>query len=291
MPAIPPYIPTSTINDIATKIFTARATSTTSSPPDYDSPSSIAGFVWFGIIATIVLAGSLAACFPVLIILAMPVILPWLILKKVYGGVIGPPAQRRKQRKQAAKTAQITRANELANRGRHRRQWALEELQLARKDGRAARLPQDWIAELMRACGKNSKFFELPYEIRLMIYSEFDYGTALKLEGVSKVFYNDQPAKGVDREQRATFVYHAETFRRNKDKLACYGCLRIRDRAAFEESYQMEEFARFAESELERRCFDCRVDRGEVKWAKWWKVVRYVRGHNRARSMLFKRRR
>lgn len=283
MPAILQHLATATINDAATKIITARATETTSDPPDYTSPGSIAGFVWFGICSLIVLIGFASACWPILLVVFFPIVLPVLGVKWLYKkSSLARRMKRRKDRNRAARNARVNRQIELSNRGTYRRYWAQEELQRARKERRQPNLPRDWIAELEYGwkMKKRSKFFDLPYEIRLMVYSDFDYGTALNLERVSKFFYTDQPARGVDREQRATFVYHAETFKRNENRLACYGCLRIRKMKAFETAFRTDKFQKFAESELDRRCFECRLDNGDVKWARWWKVVRLMRGHS-----------
>ena len=139
-------------------------------------------------------------------------------------------------------------------------------------------MPLDWVVDLENGQEvlKGFRLHDLPAEIRLMIYSELDYGTALTLMKVNKFFYFDRPGNGVDREQRATFVYHAESFVRNKGRLACYGCLRMREKGEFEEGQRTGEFERFALLELERRCFDCRVEKGVVAWPRWKRLRRYI---------------
>jgi hypothetical protein len=275
-----PHIPTPSLNGSPTQIITARSSGTTSSSVDYSSPGEIAGLVWCGIIGTIVLVSFLSAFAPILII---PFILPYLIVKKLYNLTIGPPIRRRKERKRAAWTQRNNRATELAYRGFRRHEWAREELQLARKESRRPNLPLDWVVDLETGTRvlKAFRFQDLPAEIRLMIYSEFDYGTALNLMRVNRFFYFDKPANGIDREQRATYVYHTETFSQNKDRLACYGCLRIREKGDFEVMHRTGEFERFALSELERRCFDCRADKGEICWPRWKRLVRYIKSNTK----------
>ena len=276
----PPHTLTPSLNGPPAQILTARSTSTTSSSVNYSRPGAIAGLVWFGIIGTIGLVAFLCVCAPILV---TPFIPPYLLVKKLYNLTIAPPIRRRKERKRAAWTQRNNRATELAYRGFRRQEWAREELQLARKEGRRANLPLDWVVDVEtgKRVSRGFRFQDLPAEIRLLIYSEFDYGTALNLMRVNRFFYFDKPAKGIDREQRATYVYHAETFTQNKDRLACYGCLRIREKDAFEEMCRTGDFERFAVLDLERRCFDCRVEKGELAWPRWKRLVRYIRSNRK----------
>ena len=111
-----------------------------------------------------------------------------------------------------------------------------------------------------------SAFERLPAEIRLEIYSYLNYSTALKLSRVSRYFKNDKPADGVDREQRATYIYHAETFRRNRKRLACYSCLRVRPRAEFLKDKRKGDFDQYGPKQYDRVCFDCQTEKGQIPW-------------------------
>ena len=116
-----------------------------------------------------------------------------------------------------------------------------------------------------------SGYEKLPKELRLQIYSYLDYGAALSLSQASRYFLRDAPAEGVDREQRATYVYHAETFKKNRKRLACFVCLRVLERNAFEKANRRGEYDRFGALEFERICFECSVDKGHVSSFELWK--------------------
>lgn len=114
---------------------------------------------------------------------------------------------------------------------------------------------------------KRCGLFDLPTELRMQIYANLDYGTALRLERVCRYFREDVPAQGVDREQRATYVYHAETFAKNKGRLACYSCVRILPRDAFDGDQRSGKYERFGIMELERICAKCQIKKGGISWA------------------------
>ena len=69
------------------------------------------------------------------------------------------------------------------------------------------------------------------------VYSYLDLGMALRLHRVNRFVRNDNPEESIDREQRATFVYHADTFQHNQraGRLACFSCLKLRDKGEFSE--------------------------------------------------------
>jgi hypothetical protein len=305
MPAIPQSIPTPptppTPPDPPPLPTPAAPSTSSSSPADYTSPGAIAGLVIFGIFFVIFIVGFVVTCINAgacngecAAVLCCPVIWPFLVARKLcevagvtklYDRTIGPPIRRRDRRIRAARAARNNRATELHNRGYERQKWAREEMQLARKERRVPNLPRSWIAELEASWKKKkSKYFrfhELPAEIRLQIYSYFDYGTALNLMQVSKFFYRDRPEDGIEMEQRAAYLFHAETFARNKDRLACFGCSRMRERVAFEVQRRTGEFERYAERDVERRCFDCQVKGGEIARPRWRRLVRYFKANSK----------
>lgn len=98
----------------------------------------------------------------------------------------------------------------------------------------------------------------------------FVLGMALRLKSVNKFFWYDKPEETIDREQRATFIYHMDTFQHNRraGRLACYTCLRLRGKNEFSEDQRTGDFKRFGVQETERRCFDCQVAQREVTWTK-----------------------
>jgi hypothetical protein len=155
-----------------------------------------------------------------------------------------------------------------------RREWAMSDLENARSEkevlaeieGVSSSMEQ---SDPVAAAGK-SQLECLPAELRMEIYSYLDYGIALRLGVVSRSLRNDKPYESIEREQRATFVYHADTFQHNRKagRLACYTCLRLRDKDEFSEDLRIREYKRFGVKETERRCFDCQVVKGEVAWGR-----------------------
>ncbi len=122
--------------------------------------------------------------------------------------------------------------------------------------------------------GNGFSFANLPAELRIQIYGLLDYGTALRLSQVDRFFRFDRPFNSIDREQRLTFVFYAESFPQNKGRLACYECLRVRSRGDYLVEYRSGEFNRFGAREMERRCFDCVAKTDEsvlsaMKWRLW----------------------
>ncbi|KAK5175728.1 uncharacterized protein LTR77_000867 [Saxophila tyrrhenica] len=73
----------------------------------------------------------------------------------------------------------------------------------------------------------------LPVELRLLIYSHMHYDSALALERASRHFYNDIPHQAIDVETKTVGVLLAEASQHNKDRLACYYCLRVLPMEAF----------------------------------------------------------
>ena len=132
-------------------------------------------------------------------------------------------------------------------------------------------------------------FEELPAELRLQIYSHLNLGDALVLGSVCQSFRNDRPDDGVGREQRATYVYHAETFKRNREqhRLGCFTCLRVLDRNAFRESQRTGAFDLFGTMEFERICFDCEVTKGTIDKVWFWRTARIIqRGWNHPKGYM-----
>lgn len=297
---------TLTINTAASKVLSAREE--TSSSVDWSHPSAgtIVGLVWFGIIGTGVLLGFLTICCSICTgiscscdccgdccndtcklvsnmaaVVFSPVLLLLAGILWVWKKTLKSPLERYNERKRQERIERNCRGIELRNRGYTRDAWARDELALAEKDGRRPNLPLLLIHNLEGGFKQMQifRFEELPAELRLQVYSELDYGTALRLARVSKFFYYDRPANGVDKEQRATWVYHAETFVHNsrRKRLACYGCLRVRESEEFERQMRTEDFERFAYQELERKCFDCRIKEGAIPYAELRKLLRYVK--------------
>lgn len=180
-----------------------------------------------------------------------------------------------------------------------RREWASDDLETARAEkeglfkvverpvevGGSSKVPQVHSVEVSARPGQ-SRFEALPAELRLDIYRRLDYGVALRLKAVSRFLWNDMPEESLDREQRATFVYHADTFAHNRKagRLACYTCLRLRSKGEFSDDRRTGNFKRFGSQETERRCFDCQVIKGEVTWTR-----RLGRGWNRLETRIWDR--
>ena len=101
---------------------------------------------------------------------------------------------------------------------------------------------------------------KLPAELRIKIYSHLDYGSALGLTCTDRFFYRDAPAEAIPKEQRATYVWHAETFMKNKDRLACFSCLRLLGREWFAEEMRKGRFAKYGDIEFDRVCWRCELN-------------------------------
>lgn len=160
-----------------------------------------------------------------------------------------------------------------------RRQWADEELKWVRREKvplMSQCVGDRYTTDLERNHDPNRQcgFYTLPGEVRLQVYSYLDYGQALILEQSSRYFYNDRPTAGVDKEQKATFVFHAETFTCNtsKDRMACYACLRVLSRAKFMIEQCTGEHVRFGVLDVERICFECQLGKDvDGRWSKLWR--------------------
>lgn len=94
-------------------------------------------------------------------------------------------------------------------------------------------------------------------ELRIMIYSKLDYKSAVALACTNRFYYNDTPTDALPKDQRATYVYYAESFTHNKRQLACYGCLRVLPVSAFAVNQWTGAHAPFGVEEFERRCTKC----------------------------------
>ena len=105
--------------------------------------------------------------------------------------------------------------------------------------------------------GRKSMLERLPAELRAEVYSYLDYGTLLTLARTSKFFRNDAPEEALPGEQRATYVFYAESFPRNKERLACFGCLKLLPSSRFVEPQRTDDYRPFGSLELERVCFEC----------------------------------
>ena len=108
----------------------------------------------------------------------------------------------------------------------------------------------------------------------------------MRLHLVNRFIQNDNPGESIDREQRAIFVYHADTFQRNKKagRLACFSCMKLKDKGEFSDDRRTGEYKRYGTKDVERRCFDCQVVKGEKSWKE---VLRWKMGHWEA--MVWKR--
>ena len=121
--------------------------------------------------------------------------------------------------------------------------------------------------------GQGFPFENLPAELRIHIYSLLDYGTALRLARANRFFYYDRPFNSIEKEQRLTFLYYAESFAGNKGRLACYECLRLRPRADFLPEHRSGELDRFGNREMERHCYDCVVKIQDVEKKRLWRLA------------------
>ena len=147
-----------------------------------------------------------------------------------------------------------------------RRGWATDDLENAGSEkqmlAECEEVPssQTEPSEPIAPAGK-SRLESLPAELRMEIYSYLDYGIALRLRLVSRFLRNDKPYESIEREQQQTYVYHADTFQHNRKagRLACYTCLRLRDKDDFSDELRTGEYKRFGVKETERRCFDCQL--------------------------------
>lgn len=117
----------------------------------------------------------------------------------------------------------------------------------------------------------------LPAELRIDIYAYLDCCSALSLETTNRFFHHDRVLRCIDQNDRATYVYHAETFRKNHDRLACFGCLRVRDPSVFTTRNRSGDFRKFGVNEFERLCFDCEVEKGLTRWPNLKKMIRTIR--------------
>lgn len=94
-----------------------------------------------------------------------------------------------------------------------------------------------------------------------MVYAELDYRSALKLAETSRFYYDDTPAGFVPKEHRATYVFYAETFAHNQRRVGCFKCLRVLPVSAFTRDQWTGAHARFGESEFERCCKACAMQK------------------------------
>ena len=164
----------------------------------------------------------------------------------------------------------------------NRREWAKSDLETARSEKAALFQPEEvskdrktsttaTVQSVQTSTGPGKSRLEtLPPELRIEVYRYLDYGILLRLKSVSRFFWYDTPEENIDREQRATFVYHADTFQHNRKagRLACYTCLKLRSKNDFSEDCRTGDFKRFGSQETERRCFDCQVTNNEVTWTR-----------------------
>ena len=201
----------------------------------------------------------------------IPIILAWVyFVKKPIEWVI-------RRGKGQAEVVKLRRAWEA-----NRRAWARSDLETARSektalfqveelstDRKASATSTIQSLPIVAEAGK-SQLESLPPELRIEVYRYLDYGILLRLKSVSRFFWYDKPEENIEREQRATFVYHADTFQHNRKggRLACYMCLRLRGKNDFSEDRRTGDFKRFGSQETERRCFDCQVANGEVTWTR-----------------------
>ena len=131
-----------------------------------------------------------------------------------------------------------------------------------------------------------SGFTKLPLELRLQIYSQLDYATILSLERTCRYFYLDSPSLTIPLSQRAAYAYHAETFCQNRDRLACFTCLRLYPYAAFRKHQRTGMCGKFDEVEFDsfdRVCFECEVEKGVISWPKTRRLVRRTEAWMRLR--------
>lgn len=167
---------------------------------------------------------------------------------------------------------------------RLRRQWRDERRELARGDIEEARseksglfvssekvedVDEPQIRESRPQSGE-SRLERLPAELRMEIYSYLDYGMALTLGRANRFIQRDEPWESIDREQRAIFVYHADTFKHNQkaDRLACFSCLRVRAKGNFDEANRTGAFTRYGLRDIERMCLDCRSATKKMKFGE-----------------------
>ena len=100
------------------------------------------------------------------------------------------------------------------------------------------------------------------------VYSYLDLGMAIRLHCINRFIRSDNPEESIDREQRATYIYHADTFQHNRKagRFACFSCLKLKEKGEFGEDRRTGEYKRYGVKDVERRCFDCQVVKGEKSW-------------------------
>ena len=191
----------------------------------------------------------------------------------------------------------------LSTRTAARKKWADEDMEKVRKDmprvnvrpvdvesgGRgeeanashgstAASASQSSAPSELRHFSRSGGLEKLPPELRIQIYTYLDYGTLLQLSGTCRYFNRiDKPTEALNKDERATYVYHAETFPHNRDRLACFSCLRILERPAFDEQRRTGEYGRFGLMEFDRVCFECEVKKGGFDWPRVERFLRSLR--------------
>lgn len=110
-----------------------------------------------------------------------------------------------------------------------------------------------------------------------MIYLYLDPLSALHLSMTSSFFHSSDEnlMSFVDREQRATYAFLAESFPHNRRRLACYTCLRV---LPVPQAFSVEQFTlerrRCGEREFERCCRTCGSGKRGLGALKedWWGV-------------------
>jgi hypothetical protein len=224
----------------------------------------------------------------VLILPFTPFIFLYGILKKAFA----PQLARRSNRAVERRNARLEKENELRQRGWIRE--AIAKVDFSEKDAlrfAQSRTNRAQVRDLDLEIGihryRRNCFYNLPAELRLEIYSYLDYGQALRLQSVSRFFRNDYPYEAIDREQRATYVYHAETWAGNKrkEKLGCYTCLRLLPMGSFSKENKTKERQRYGLDDVGRICRACEDKRS---WVGLWRAWRVKVENGRRRLLQWK---
>lgn len=115
-----------------------------------------------------------------------------------------------------------------------------------------------------------SKIQYMPAELRQLIYSYFDYSSALSLDQVNLFFHHDVPADSITLERGTNYVFHAQMASRNEgthiQDLGCYGCLRVLRCYRFNLKMQSGWYERSGTLEHARKCKECEAKQRRDGW-------------------------
>ena len=97
----------------------------------------------------------------------------------------------------------------------------------------------------------------LPAELLLIIIEYLDYGSVLSLSRTNRFFWDTSPADYLVEEDKLDYVLPAEGWKHNRNRLACFLCMKVRGKKHFDKRNQSIFLKKYGESELARRCKEC----------------------------------